>query len=596
MRTSAESLMPAASISGVAIALVLTSQAGLLAWSAARASPTIDETAHLPAGISYCKFGRFDLYPVNPPLVKLIAALPVLAAEPAADWRRISDSPGARPEWSLGRDFLAANGPKSLRWFTWARWACIPLVLLGGVICCRWASDLYGRVSGLLALALWSFCPLVLGFGALITPDVAAASLGAAACYAFWCWLRDPRPARAVLSGAVLGLALLTKFTWLVLFALWPALWIGAGRNGDASQPVRPAWHLGAMFLVALFVVNCGYGFEGTGTRLEDYTFVSRSLGGRERGMPWESTEGNRFRDTWLRRFPVPLPRNFVAGVDLQKRDFESPDWWNYLGGEHRVGEGWWYYYLYGFAVKLPLGTLALLLLALCDRHSVRLSLRDSLSLLGVPCAVLVLVSSQTAINQHLRYALPVLPFAFIAISRVASHWTSRSLAWRSGVTLCLGATVWSSLAVYPHSLAYFNELAGGPENGHRHLLGSNLDWGQDLYSLRHWLDEHPHARPLRLAYAGNVDPRLAEIEFTLPPDEPEPGWHAVSISLVCGMQTYVNRPDGRRELVEPGRYTWFSEVEPIERAGFSILIYDVTPETAEKLRAKTREAPQEKE
>lgn len=37
-------------------------------------SPTDDETAHLPAGVSYWQFGRFDLYPVNPPLVKLVAA------------------------------------------------------------------------------------------------------------------------------------------------------------------------------------------------------------------------------------------------------------------------------------------------------------------------------------------------------------------------------------------------------------------------------------------------------------------------------------------------------------------------------------------
>ena len=48
-------------------------------------------------------------------------------------------------------------------------------------------------------------------------------------------------------------------------------------------------------------------------------------------------------------------------------------------------------------------------------------------------------------------------------------------------VALALLWTAFSTLSVYPHQLAYFNELAGGPEEGHRHLLGSNLDWGQDL-------------------------------------------------------------------------------------------------------------------
>jgi len=52
-------------------------------------------------------------------------------------------------------------------------------------------------------------------------------------------------------------------------------------------------------------------------------------------------------------------------------------------------------------------------------------------------------------------------------------------------VCTSLLATMASSLRVYPHQLAYFNELAGGPENGWRHLLGSNFDWGQDLLACR---------------------------------------------------------------------------------------------------------------
>jgi hypothetical protein len=49
-------------------------------------------------------------------------------------------------------------------------------------------------------------------------------------------------------------------------------------------------------------------------------------------------------------------------------------------------------------------------------------------------------------------------------------------------------ATIASTLRVYPHQLAYFNELSGGPENGYRHLLHSNLDWGQDYLLVREWL------------------------------------------------------------------------------------------------------------
>ncbi len=57
---------------------------------------------------------------------------------------------------------------------------------------------------------------------------------------------------------------------------------------------------------------------------------------------------------------------------------------------------------------------------------------------------------------------------------------------------LCVAGSATSSLWNHPHSLAYFNEAAGGPANGHKYMLGSNLDLGQDLYFLRAWLHNNP--------------------------------------------------------------------------------------------------------
>lgn len=42
----------------------------------------------------------------------------------------------------------------------------------------------------------------------------------------------------------------------------------------------------------------------------------------------------------------------------------------------------------------------------------------------------------------------------------------------------------WSTIHVYPHQLCYFNEAAGGAVGGHKHLLHSNVDWGQDFLLL----------------------------------------------------------------------------------------------------------------
>ena len=94
----------------------------------------------------------------------------------------------------VGQDFIKANGPQSLRYFTIARMACIPFSLLGGFICFRFARDIYGIEAGFVALILWCFCPYILGHAPLITPDAPASAMGIAAYYSFWRWLIRPLP------------------------------------------------------------------------------------------------------------------------------------------------------------------------------------------------------------------------------------------------------------------------------------------------------------------------------------------------------------------------------------------------------------------
>src|SRR6266852_4090544 len=211
-------------LSRVVVLLLLLLHAGLLAYGAAWHSPTNDEVAHLSAGISHWYFRTFELYRVNPPLVRMLAAFPVLFARPFTDWSHLQGE--VRPEWTVGTDFVEANGEQCFWYFTLARWACIPLSLAGGYICFRWATDLYGRMAGFLALILWCFCPNVLAQGQLITPDMGGTALGVAAGYFFWRWLREPSWSTAFVGGATLGLAELTRSTWLVLFLLWPLLWL----------------------------------------------------------------------------------------------------------------------------------------------------------------------------------------------------------------------------------------------------------------------------------------------------------------------------------------------------------------------------------
>jgi hypothetical protein len=339
----------------------------------------------------------------------------------------------------------------------------------------------------------------------------------------------------------------------------------------------------------AVYVLNVGYGFEGSFARLGRYAFVSRSLA----GSAAEGEVGNRFAGSWLGSLPVPLPRNYVLGIDTQKSDFERT-WPSYLGGAHRDG-GWWYYYLYGLAVKLPVGTWLLVIASAVVRLSgwsrtlgPRGHWREDLFLLVPAVAVLILVSAQTSFSHHVRYAFPILPFVFVWSSSLARAFSAGQRKTAAFVAAAIGWNVISGLAVYPHDLSYFNELAGGPKRGHAHLINSNIDWGQDLLYLKRWLNEHPEARPLKLAYYGPVDPRLAGIEFSLPPTESErcrsgasgrlpSGWYAVSVTFLRGRPFPAPNGRGGRKGIGRDDYGYFlKEFQPVAMAGYSIYIYHV--------------------
>ena len=137
---------------------VLVMHIAILLWMAWANSPVHNEAGHLAAGLSHCKFGNFILFRVNPPLVRMLAAIPVLAVGAESDWSAVDDSPFARPEFASGARFVEINGTQVFWLFTLARWGCIPLSVLGAWTCYRWSTELYGSWSGLVALCLWCFC------------------------------------------------------------------------------------------------------------------------------------------------------------------------------------------------------------------------------------------------------------------------------------------------------------------------------------------------------------------------------------------------------------------------------------------------------
>jgi hypothetical protein len=131
--------------------LLLVLQGLLLAWATTRHSPGQDEVAHLAAGLDHWSTGAFDLYAVNPPLVRLVATAPLAAADIELPAGPVSREPRSRPEFELAHRFLDHHGSKFLPWLFVARLACIPFALLATAIIYSWGAEQYGARAGLRA-------------------------------------------------------------------------------------------------------------------------------------------------------------------------------------------------------------------------------------------------------------------------------------------------------------------------------------------------------------------------------------------------------------------------------------------------------------
>jgi hypothetical protein len=566
---------------------------------------TPDETAHLPVGLRYWDTGEFWAYHHNPPLTRLVHALPLVLL----DVRRIHADLEFRlhergPDGVIADDFRLLHRSDYIETFALARLMGVAFAVVGGWVVYCWARDLFGESGGLLALALWTFCPFILGHAGLVTPDVGVTSLCVAASYQFWRYLRAPSMKRSACSGVLLGLAEGAKFSAVILPPVWFVLALAAFGCRTRAGQVRPrvTHHLRDAVLltgISLVTLNSLYLWEGTGQKLGTFPLRSTSLT-REVQDADDDTERqrlNRFANSRLGAVRVPLPRHYILGFDDQLWDMEQRGFYKYLRGELRGPEqtGWWYYYVYGLLVKWPLGTLLLVTLAslMLTSRSWRLDLTTELSLLLPPLAVIALLSLKTGLNSHIRYIVPALPFLMIHAARVMS-WRQSGRVWRT--VLVAAAVVWSGFSVvgaHPHYLAYFNEAAGGPRAGIRHLADSNLDWGQGLLGLRDWLEVQRPGQTISLAYFGGTDPRDVGLRFKrLDPRDPEPGIHAIGASILAGVPNVIWDVQGNRIQWGADAFHAYRELQPIEVPGYSIYVFEVSESDATMLRRRHSQSP----
>ncbi|MBN1586781.1 MAG: glycosyltransferase family 39 protein [Candidatus Omnitrophica bacterium] len=402
--------------------------------------------------------------------------------------------------------------------------------LLLGFYLFLWARRLNGRRGALFVLTLWAFSPNLLAHSRLVTPDICFVSVSLASTYHLWSFAAEHRLNQLLLSAVYLGLALLSKYTAVLMSGVLLPLLLWA-----MLLERRSVWRMlsaaGILLGVSFFILVLGYGFQGA--------FSSKA------GFLWQSAFFDNLSQTLLGRgllwfFPLP----YLNGLDFQKY-FTEYGFLNYLMGEFSV-KGFPNYYAVAMAVKTPLSLLILFLLSLLCIG--RLRWTDRAFLLWPPLVFFVYFSFVSEFQIGLRHVLLIYPFAFlfIAAAILPRAGDSPRRLWSSVLAgLCLIGFVLESALIYPHYLAFFNRAAGGPERGDQWLIDSNLDWQQDLGFVEAYIADHPGVR--------------------LEPPEPATGLVLASVNSLRGY------------LGSEGQVEWLLDFEPVDYIGYSWKVYQIT-------------------
>jgi hypothetical protein len=596
------------------VALVLAIHAALGIGAAARLTTTHDEYWHLPVGLLNLRTGRFHFDNLNPPLCRMTAAAPLL-------FTSAQTGPGDvdRELMGWGDAFMAANGPHYGDWYFLGRTMIVLISVLGGLVTAIWARELFGDKAGCLAALLWAFEPNLIAHGSLVTTDMGAAAFFVFALFALWKFAARPGWKTALVFGGVLGLAQLAKFTSLLLYPisigafsviviagrarLLPSLRSVEGQEKTAQRELRPPTRaaretdgpkpptvpsnciakLSGLFVVALLtsvlVLNAGYLFRGSFSTLKSYDFQSTAMRGVAHRL--ESIGG----------MPVPLPRDYVEGLDHQRKVMEQKHP-VFLDGEWSE-DGFAHYYLWALFYKLPhsLQLLAIVtMLWLVVPGSIARRPFVQLFIL-LPAVVMIGVAEGSRMQLGIRYVLPAIPFLILFASQSAQWLDFKKFSFRGLTTVLLAAWMLFSVRYHPDHLAYFNELAGGPIGGREHLLDSNLDWGQDLGGLKKFLDERG-IREIGLAYFGTVPPSALGIAYHIPPSRsPQRGRFAVSVNFEQGRPHWLRTPRNEIRPVDIGEFGYFPYFKPIARIGESIDVFEITEDDVAAWRSAVREA-----
>jgi hypothetical protein len=505
-----------------------------------RKSITVDELVMIPSAYYHLVDSDFQLVNEHPPLSKLVAATPLLFVQP-------NEQPDHNAFWDY-------NEKKYPSIAFWSRAGMIVLTLTLGVLLFMFARSLFGSRAAVIAVALFSLEPTMLAHGRVVQTDVPAAFGYLLFFMALYWYASVITWRRAVFLGVAAGVALLSKYSMLLIGLVLPPVFIilwwrrGYACGSRRSTIVR---HAAVVLLAMILTVNAAYFFQHASLNETDHEWIAGKFPAHPETMAQASELLSHI-----------VPKEFVLGILFQVVHNRAGHSASLLGMHSQMG--WWYYFPVAFALKTTLPFLLLSVLAMAWAIFRLVKQRDLRFVwLVAPVLIYSVFVLFSHINIGVRYLAPIFPFLMIAGAALLDYALQlRRLVATVCVAVLLAWTVIEAVRAYPNHISYFNQLASSKPHWW-YLSDSNVEWGDDVGGLALYLKQHDERRVADATLGGfgilhfygieRVDPLAKKTD-----NAESPKYLAIGASYLNGSTVPGGPPGSGRDTIE-GRVNYFA-------------------------------------
>jgi hypothetical protein len=557
----------------VFVFLVVLLMAVLSIGSFRSRSVTIDEIVDIPSGLSYWQKQDTRLNVEHPPLLKMIAVVPLLFTHAHVDYSDPSwcGSGTGECEWTFGDKLFEKWNANPQRLLILARIPMLGVTLLLGVLIYSIARALASPWGGVLSLTLFATSPFYLGFGPLVITDIGLPLFVLASVWTFASLWSHPNRRAMAWFAVCLGCALLSKFSALLLFPTFLVLWLyfrafSREQLGGDQEPTTANHTNGSISVWKRFAAEwyaiVGIALAGA------LVYVFYALACWHSDPAYILSERARWFRTWdlpvhiatrislllpnhpfLARSLSPLWLYFSGITDVDTRIDRT----TYVLGHWHAHGVWFYFPVVSFFKLAPgmIGCFALLIVLLVfyvlGRRTTGIPLvlvQYRRHLEAIVAALIIFAGSAIAstLNIGIRHFSVPITIAVLLCALVVPLLKAVLPAGlpRTVGTLAVGGLALSSLATalmaFPNYIPYYNFFRlGTPKQ--EIATNSNLYWGQSLIDLERFREEHHISKIYVDSRTFRPDPATyvsgaSEWECD-EPDPPAPEWAAVTANFL---------------------------------------------------------------